>query len=189
MTAKRLFVAIDPSAGIKRLLVELDPAMPGMRWARSQQMHLTLGFFPHVAAPAEEKLRAHLSAIKFGSFVLPVQELGAFLAKGSPKVIWVGLGTGHPHLFQIHQRVQEAAIAAGLEPDLRPWHPHITLARCRGLSPQAARQFLTTNAEADAGMFRVENFSLYSSQLTSAGSIYTQELSVHCRQGDWPSRS
>ena len=181
MTAKRLFVAIDPPAGIKRLLVELDPALPGMRWVRSEQMHLTLGFFSHVATPAEEKLRAHLSAIKFGSFVLPVQQLGAFPAKGAPKVVWIGLGTGHPHLFQIHQRVQEAAIAADLEPDLRPWHPHITLARCRDLSPQAAREFLTTTAEVDAGMFRVEEFSLYSSQLTPAGSIYTQELSVHCR--------
>ena len=181
MTAKRLFVAIDPSAGIKRFLVELDPALPGMGWVRSEQMHLTLGFFPHVATPAEEKLRAHLSAIKFGSFVLPVQELGAFPAKGSPKVIWIGLGTGHPHLFQIHQRVQEAAIAAGLEPDLLPWHPHITLARCRDLSPRTAREFLTKGAEMDAGMFRVEEFSLYSSKLTPAGSIYTRELSVHCR--------
>jgi 2'-5' RNA ligase len=144
-------------------------------------MHLTLGFFPQVDAPAEEKLRAHLSAISFGSFVLPVKQLGVFPPKGPPKVAWIGVGTGHPHLFQIHQRVQDAAIAAGLEADLRPWHPHITLARCRDLSPQAARKFLAKGAEIDAGMFRVEDFSLFSSQLTPAGSIYTRELSVHCR--------
>lgn len=181
MITKRLFVAIDPPDRIKRWLVELDPALPGMRWASADHLHLTLGFFGQVSAPAEVALREHLSSISFGSFVLPVQGIGAFPPKGPPKIIWIGPGTGHPHLFQIHKRVQEAALAAGLEPDLRPWHPHITLARCGNVSAQEARRFLEKNAELDPGMFRVEEFSLYSSRLTPAGSIYTRELSVPCR--------
>ena len=71
MTAKRLFVAIDPSAGIKRLLVELDPALPGMRWVRSEQMHLTLGFFPHVAAPAEESIPCSCNSVAKASSPQP----------------------------------------------------------------------------------------------------------------------
>jgi 2'-5' RNA ligase len=79
--------------------------------------------------------------------------------------------------------VQESALAAGLEPDLRPWHPHITIARCRDVSAQSLRKFLQANGEFDAGMIRVESFHLYSSKLTPAGPIHTREMSVRCRSG------
>jgi 2'-5' RNA ligase len=85
-------------------------------------------------------------------------------------------------LFQIHKRVQEAALAAGIEPELRPWHPHITIARCRNVAPQSLRSFLRLNADFDAGMIRVEAFHLYSSKLTAAGPIHTRELTINCRK-------
>src|SRR5207249_6249227 len=102
---------------------------------------------------------------------------------GAPKIIWIGVGKAHPHLFQIHKRVQESALAAGLEPDLRPWHPHVTIARCRDVSAQSLRKFLHSNAEFDAGMIRVEAFHLYSSKLTPSGPIHTRELTVNCSRG------
>jgi 2'-5' RNA ligase len=120
--------------------------------------------------------------IEFGAFFLPIAGVGTFPAKGAPKIIWIGVGKAHPHLFQIHKRVQEAALAAGLEPELKPWHPHITIARCRDVSAQSLRKFLHSNAEFDAGMIRVQDFHLYSSKLTPAGPIHTRELSVRCRE-------
>jgi len=173
---KRLFVAIDPPETIKRSLAELDPHLPGARWVSPAQLHLTLGFFGAVAESTEAALIERLNAIQFKTFVLPIRGIGTFPAKGPPKIIWVGVGNGHPHLFQIHKRVQDAALAADVEPDLRPWHPHITLARCRDVSLQAARKFLACSAAVDAGIFRVEEFHLYSSTLTPAGSVYTREL-------------
>ncbi|HEY8650329.1 MAG TPA: 2'-5' RNA ligase family protein, partial [Chthoniobacterales bacterium] len=92
------------------------------------------------------------------------------------------VGRGHPHLFQLHKRVQEAALGAGLEPELRPFHPHFTLARCQCISPQSVRKFLKSNVDLDAGMIRVDSFHLHSSKLTPAGPIHTRELSVHCRE-------
>jgi 2'-5' RNA ligase len=157
-------------------LVDLDPGLPGARWVDAPHLHLTLGFFGEVAPPAEAALIDRLATIQFKNFFLPLCGIGTFPAKGRPKIIWIGVGSGHPHLFQIHKRVQEAALAAGLEPDLRPWHPHITLARCRDLSPQVARKFLSQSADFDAGLFRVEEFHLYSSKLTPAGSVYAREL-------------
>jgi 2'-5' RNA ligase len=173
---KRLFVAIDPPDSIREMLVELDPGLAGARWVSARQMHLTLGFFGDVTEPAGAALIERLKMIQFRVFFLPVRGIGTFPAKGPPKIIWVGVGKGHPHLFQIHKRVQEAALAAGLEPDLRPWHPHITLARCRNVPLQVAQKFLNRTADFDAGMFRVEGFNLYSSKLTPAGSVYTCEL-------------
>jgi 2'-5' RNA ligase len=178
---KRLFVAIDLPESRRQLLAALDPHIRGARWTNPEQMHLTLGFFGDVPDDIGIVLREKLSAIEFGAFFLPVAGVGTFPAKGAPKIIWIGVGQAHPHLFQIHKRVQEAALIAGLEPDLRPWHPHITIARCRDVSAQSLQNFLKSNAELDTGMIRIEAFHLYSSKLSPAGPIHTRELSVRCR--------
>ena len=180
--AKRLFVAIDLPELTRQLVAGLDPHIRGVRWVDPAQMHLTLSFFGDVLDEIDLALRKKLSAIEFGAFFLPIVGVGTFSAKGAPKIIWIGVGKAHPHLFQIHKRVQEAALAAGLEPELKPWHPHITIARCRDVSAQSLRKFLKSNAECDAGMVRVDDFHLYSSKLTPSGPIHTRELSVHCRE-------
>jgi 2'-5' RNA ligase len=179
---KRLFVAIDLPDSTRQLLAGLDPHIHGARWTDPAQMHLTLGFFDDVPEEVDSALGAKLSAIEFGAFFLPIGGVGAFSAKRAPKIIWIGVGKAHPHLFQIHKRVQEAALSAGLEPELRPWHPHITIARCRNVVPQSLRKFLKANADFDAGMIRVETFHLYSSKLTPSGPIHTRELTVPCRE-------
>src|SRR5206468_11341085 len=163
---KRLFVAIDLPESTRELLAGLDPHIRGVRWSDRAQMHLTLGFFDDVPDDVDSALREKLGAIKFGACFLPIVGVGTFSAKSAPKIIWIGVGKAHPHLFQIHKRVQEAALAVGIEPELRPWHPHITIARCRGVSAQALRKFLQSNAEFDTGMIRVDAFHLYSSNLT-----------------------
>lgn len=178
MKLSRLFVSIDPPKSVRDILVALNPHIEGVRWTTVDQLHLTLGFFPEVREDVESALREKLSAIQFRAFFLPVEGVGTFPPKGVAKIIWIGIGSGHPHLFQLHKRVQEAALAVGIEPELRPWHPHITLARCRGATAGVLRKFLKSNTEFDAGMFRVEAFHLYCSQLTPAGPIHTCQLSV-----------
>jgi RNA 2',3'-cyclic 3'-phosphodiesterase len=178
---KRLFVAIDLPESTRQLLADVDPKIRGVRWIEPAQMHLTLGFFGDVPESVGLPLREKLSAIEFGAFFLPIAGVGTFPQKGWPKVIWIGVGKAHPHLFQVHKRVQEAALAAGIEPELRPWHPHITIARCRAVAPQSIRKFLQANVNLDAGMMRVDACYLYSSELTPGGPIHTRELTVRCR--------
>src|SRR5215469_17388945 len=106
---KRLFVAIDLPEATRQLLADLDPHIRGVRWIDPAQMHLTLAFFGEVADEIVLALRERLGAIKFGAFFLTVIGVGTFSAKGAPKIIWIGVGKAHPHLFQIHNRVHEAA--------------------------------------------------------------------------------
>ena len=178
MLGKRLFVAIDIPESVTNLLVDLNPHLPGVRWLRPEQIHLTLSFLGNVGPIAEETLREKLAVIRFTSFFMPVAGVGSFPAKGRPNVIWAGVGAGHPQLFHVYKRVQEAALGAGLEPELRAWHPHITFARCRDVSPETIRPFLKQHADLDAGLVRVESFSLYSSIPGPVGSAYTRELEV-----------
>lgn len=181
--SKRLFVAISLPQPIRQTLVSLDPHIKGVRWVDPDQMHLTLGFFGDVPEDVDLAVREKLSAIEFRAFVLPIVGLGKFPVNGVPKIVWIGVGTGHPHLFQVHKRVQEAALAVGLEADLRSWHPHITLARCRDVSGGVLTKFFKANGECDAGMCRVDAFHLYRSKLTAAGPIHTCELTIPCLGG------
>jgi 2'-5' RNA ligase len=178
MSTKRLFVSIEPPRSVTQSLSELDPHLRGVRWLAPQQMHLTLIFLGNVPDEIEEKLKTTLNAIRWKAFFLPLTGFGAFPGKGRPNVVWIGVGTGHPHLFQLHKRVQEAVLAAGLEPDLRSFHPHVTVARCRDVSPETIRPFLKTHAGFDAGMIHVESFTLNSSEVRPAGSVYTPELVI-----------
>jgi RNA 2',3'-cyclic 3'-phosphodiesterase len=173
--AKRLFVSLELPGSITKRLAELDPHLHGVRWLDPRQMHLTLAFLGNVRAETQDTLCEKLKAISWKRFFLPLVGLGTFPNKGWPKIVWIGVGTGHPHLFQLHKRVQEALLAAGIEPDLRSFHPHVTLARCRDVSPQTIRPFLKSHADFDAGMIHVESFQLNSSELTPAGSVYTAE--------------
>ena len=178
MSGKRLFVAIDLPEALTNVLSEMNPHLPGVRWLRPDQIHLTVSFLDNVESIAEETLREKLAAVRFTAFFMPVVGVGTFPAKGKPNVIWAGVGRGHPQLFHVYKRVQEAALAAGLEPDLRAWHPHITFARCRDVTPNAIRPFLKEHAEFDAGLVRVASFALYSSIPGPLGSAYTRELDV-----------
>lgn len=178
MRGKRLFVAIDLPESVTSALGEMNPHVAGVRWLRPEQIHLTVSFLGNVERIAEDALREKLAAIRFTAFFMPVTGVGTFPAKGKPNVIWAGVGNGHPQLFHVYKKVQEAALGAGVEPDLRTWHPHITFARCRDVARQAVLPFLKEHAEFDAGMVRVESFTLYSSIPGPIGSAYTRELEV-----------
>ncbi|HEX8078026.1 MAG TPA: RNA 2',3'-cyclic phosphodiesterase [Chthoniobacterales bacterium] len=178
MSAKRLFICLELPPSITARLGELDPHLRGVRWLDPRQMHLTLAFLGNIDAQTQDTLSKKLQAIAWKPFFLPLVGLGTFPSKGWPKIIWIGVGTGHPHLFQLHKRIQEALLAAGLEPDPRSFHPHVTLARCRDVSPQTIRPFLKSHTDFEAGLIHVESFCLNSSALTPAGSVYSAELVI-----------
>lgn len=182
MKTERLFIAIDLPENIAQSLVALDPHYRGLVFSPPEQIHCTLAFFAAVGPETTDALKRKLSTISFRAFFLPVLGLGTFSKKGVPHILWIGVGRAHPHLFQLHQRVNEAALACNLPIEERAWTPHFTIARARGISPALMKSFLKKHRECDAGMIHVREFRLYSSKLTGAGAIHTVELSVPSRE-------
>lgn len=176
LPSKRLFVGLELPASCKSTLLSLDPRLPGLRWLPEEQFHLTLSFLGDVDALAEDQLRDALREVRVPPFFLPLYGVGVFNIRGQPSVVWVGVGKGHPHLFTLHRRIQDAVLRAGLEPDLKPFHPHITIGRSKGISSQALQPFIRRNAEAEFGLFEVTGFALYSSVLSPAGAIHHLEM-------------
>ena len=176
LPSKRLFLGVELPASCKTTLQSLDPHITGLRWLPEEQFHLTLSFLGNVDAPAEGQLREALQKVRVPSFLLPVYGVGVFNARGQPSIVWAGVGKGHPHLFTLHRRIQDAVLQAGLEPDLKPFHPHITIGRAKGISRQSLQPFIRQYAETDLGLFEVKGFALYSSVLSPLGAIHHLEM-------------
>ena len=153
--AKRLFVSLDLPIAVAELLVRLNPGVPGVRWLGADQVHLTLAFLGNVAAEVEEKLCANLGAIQFTSFFLPLHGVGSFPARGRPKVIWIGVGRGHPHLFQLHKHRgrragrRHRAIPAGVRTS------HWRVAK----GPRVDTSLSPRGGHFDAGLVPINSFS------------------------------
>ena len=173
--AKRLFIGLKLPESCKAALRDLDPGLKGLRWLPAEQLHLTMSFLGDIDEAYHEPLRSALACVRVPPFFLPLAGVGSFNARGRPSVVWVGVGKGHPHLFALHHHIQDAVLHVGLEPDLKPFRPHVTVARPCGISRQALQPFLRRNAEAEIGLWKVTGFTLYSSALAPEGATHTVE--------------
>lgn len=138
-------------------------------------MHLTLKFIGEVEGGLINDIINVLDGIHVEPFHVPVEGLGAFPHRGPPQVTWVGVGRGHPRLFQLQYRIENALLALGIEPDMRGYHPHITLAHTSKAAPGAVHHFLKRHRSFEAPPFRATAFTLFSSHASSAGQIYREE--------------
>ena len=160
------------------MLRDLDPHLPGLRWVSGAKLHLTLSFLGDVEFSKQDILVQKLKDVRVPPFFLTLRDVGSFNARGRPSVAWVGVGKGHPHLFALHQHTQDAVLGARLEPDLKPFHPHVTVARAKGISRQALQPFLRKHRDMEFGIFKVTEFTLFSSVLAPDGATHTVELRV-----------
>ena len=172
----RLFLALPLPDPIRAAAVALmEPAEArDLRWTPPAQLHVTLRFLGDTPVAQIEPLAARLAEVRVEPFILPLEGAGAFPSKAAPRVLWLGLGAGHPRLHQLRQRIDDLAIAAGIEADLRTFHPHLTLARCAATpaGANAAAQWLKARLDYAGPAFRVDAFELCASELHPAGAVH-----------------
>jgi 2'-5' RNA ligase len=174
VATERLFVALPLPAPVRATLAALAVPLPGVAWNRPDQLHVTLRFLGDVPVDKLAAITDRLAAIRVAAFVLPLEGLGTFPPNRPPRVAWLGVGSGHPRLFQLRQRLDDALLAAGLALDLRTFHPHVTLARCQAHAPGLAA-WLHAQRESAAPSFRVAAFDLCASELRPDGAVHTRK--------------
>lgn len=175
MPAKRLFIALTPPQAVRDTLARAAQPLPGVSWTRPEQLHVTLRFLGEVEEERIGPLIERLHGVHVAPFILPVEMVGTFPPGRPTRVLWIGVGAGHPRLFQLRQRLDDTLLAFGLALDVRTFHPHITLARTTDTAAKSIAHWLHVQREFAAPPFQVEAFDLYSSQLQPEGAIYTRE--------------
>lgn len=164
----RLFVAIQPTEPVRAALTGLIGDFPRARWTPPAQLHLTLRFIGDVSEESLQRVDDALARVRVQSFFLAVEGVGRFPPRGHPAVAWAGV-TGHPHLDQLRQQVDDLLLTTGVPFELRPFVPHITLARTSAAAAGAVQQWLKTHRDFAGPAWRVEAFQLMASTLDPEG--------------------
>lgn len=166
----RLFVAIRPPGPIRDLLIDAMDDAPTLRWVGEDNLHLTLRFIGEVDRPMAEDIARSLDSIRAPAFALRIASVGRFDQRGGGAV-WAGVEPKEA-VAALATKVDRACVIAGLEPERRAFHPHVTLARFRNSAEAEAADFVRRNASLSSPPFAVSAFHLYESRLSRHGPQY-----------------
>lgn len=172
LRASRLFVSIQPSEPVRASLAELFDELARARWTPPHQLHLTLRFLGDVPDESRQEVETALAGVRVKPFFLAARGVGRFPPRGQPSVVWAGLEE-HPHLHQLRQQVDDRLLTTSLRFELRPFVPHVTLARTGVCAKGAVDQWLRRHRDFEGPAWRVDAFQLVASELSSDGAEHT----------------
>lgn len=191
--ASRLFVALRfPDAVCERLdaLGEEGFGLPGADWSRSDQLHLTLRFIGNPSPLGVGDIDRALREVRADSFMLGLKGTGHFPLRGEPEILWVGAAAQNrdeeeeeevanvrknSSLETLRNRIESALTRAGLPPEGRKFHPHVTLATVRSCDASHVAHFEIEHALFRLGDIPIQEFYLCSSELKPGGAVHTVE--------------
>ena len=181
MERVRSFVAIllsdEVRAAIAAEIARLRPLAPRVSWVAAPNLHMTLKFLGELPPEALEPVKDGLTDAVAGAtpFSLHFYGLGAFPGMARPRVLWVGMAEGGQAAQALQARVEMALSRRGFAREDRPFSPHLTFGRVReprGLA--GLQQAMARDARMDFGRLEVRALSLMRSDLSPAGSRYTE---------------
>ena len=168
----RLFVAVRPPEPIRDLLIDAMDDGPDFRWQDDEQLHLTLRFIGEVDRPLAEDIAGALGRIRAERFEVRLSGVGRFEQR-SGGALWAGVEPKAP-LAALAAKVERACQSAGLEPEPRAFHPHITLARWKGRRTREVHDFLERRRGFCSEPFAIDRFILFESRLSRHGAHYEE---------------
>lgn len=173
---QRLFIALALPDPVRAAVAALQTPSRNVRWTPLEQLHVTLRFLGDIFPDVKATLMNRLADVRVEPFILPVEGVGAFPQKGPPRVLWAGIGSGHPRLHQLRKQIDDTLLALGLDVELRTFHPHVTVGRCNENAGSAVHAWLRAHRDFAGPVFQVESFDLYASELRPGGAEHRLEM-------------
>src|SRR3569832_230372 len=125
----RLFVGLDIPEDIReRMRAYVDDLKrrgAQAKWTNPDGGHITLKFIGWTKRDAE--IRAALKQISVPSFQIGFRDVGFFTPK-QPRIFYAGIEAS-PVLAELAGKIDQALVKCGVEPEKRPYSPHLTFAR------------------------------------------------------------
>jgi len=183
----RLFVALEIPAEIRNGLAALIESLRALaqqerdkrpRWARPENLHVTLKFIGDAHATKLAGIRTALSAVRSDRPVdLAFRGLGFFPNERRPKVFWAGIEASG-NLQSLAEDIETELEAFGVAREQRAFAPHLTLARFEppGLH-EKLRAAIQKEITRDFGSLHTREFHLFESKTKSSGAEYTRMAS------------
>jgi 2'-5' RNA ligase len=176
---KRLFLAVELDEATRIAVDDLShqlrqdlriQSVGRTSWVSRDRMHLTLHFAGDADAAAERRLLDALAIpIPCSPFRLGFHGLGVFPERGSPRVLWLGIGDGLDDLLAVRRELTRRLGTTPGRPEA--FHPHLTLARFRDRVPRGRLGEMSAFPVA-AGPSPIDRVTLYESRLSPKGPAY-----------------
>jgi 2'-5' RNA ligase len=176
----RAFIAIEMPdavvAALGGLQRELQSRRLKVRWVRPENIHLTLKFLGDIKPADIEAIDGAMADTVSGHspFALTMNGIGFFPNVKRPRVMWVGLGGGIRHLFDLQAGLADRLCDSGFPREKRPFKAHLTLGRIRQATrPDQFKRVLQQYADWGDQQFSVDRIVLFRSELKPAGAVYS----------------
>lgn len=182
-TDRRLFLAAALDEETRHALAAFVsapgmPAIPGRR-VPPPNWHITLRFLGRSSTVQQELVLAHLEEeLTMNAFEVGFSGLGAFPYPRKATVLWLAVAHGGEELEDLAVACERAAVRAGYDPEERPFHPHLSLARVR---PPEDLSDLVAQYPHFPGRMPVADVILYESITSNSGARYTELARVPLR--------
>lgn len=179
----RMFIAIDINEEIRAALKNLQQQLQNkanirkgdVKWVTPENIHLTLKFLGEI----KDKQVVDVCNIakdiagRHKSFELDIESVGCFGGR-SARVLWVGVGKGSNSLLELQKELEQKLALAGWPPEAREFAGHLTLCRVRNSKAGVKLAAMTEDyKDFKLGTISANSVSVYQSQLTPSGPIYT----------------
>ncbi len=184
----RCFVAVELPETIRESLAELSRRVRQSRvrasWVSPENLHITLRFLGEISEKDAVNLVGLLELLcgEFPCFRLSARGVGAFPNMRAPSVLWAGVQPSDGDIARLQEKTEEAAQRLGCKKEKNRFHPHVTFARIK--DPRGAAgitHFLEDERNWCAGEFNVCGITLFRSELTPRGPLYTKLHTVSLR--------
>lgn len=173
MQSNRLFVALDLDKAHRKAIAKYrgqHGRIPYLRFVHPNNFHITALFIGDVPEAAQSDLRAALADIAAGQerFELTLQNVIYAPPHKPTKMVWARYADSQEYAALCDRLYQALAFLSPQEPKHTP---HVTLARFKERAhPRALVKLATPNR---LEPLAVEAMTLYSSELSPGGSLYT----------------
>ena len=140
MDTIRVFIAVSFNQKLTGELRELQDQFKQLSlnasWVKPENIHLTLKFLGDVETNRVSKIfdPINKTALAFSSFNLRLSNLGVFPNWNRPQVFWIGWDDKEEILKNLKKRLELELSDVGFPRDMKPFSPHLTLARLRSPS-------------------------------------------------------
>ena len=177
MSSRRLFIGIELPFDLQnRIANELAPFRTRedrrmrIRWVRPDKLHFTLKFLGEIDSQSEESLIPQIlrtmetvAAFHRASCVR-LKSVGVFPHAQRPRVLWLDVEDSDSLLSRLASALEAALSrtlpAQGISGELRPFVPHLTVARLEGKLPSGALERLRN---LEFGEFQIRELILFES--------------------------
>ncbi len=180
----RCFVAIELPDDVRELLARAEAVVGGTdatwrdeKWVPEANLHITLKFVGHIPEDSVETL-VSACASEIGPMVpfeIALGPVRAIPGPGRPRMLWGTFVDPSGRCEALAAAAERAGLVVGVEPETRPFKPHVTLVRARSPHAIAPAALDAANDEVTVSpsVVSVTAATVFRSTLSPKGPTYT----------------